>query len=162
MSLEMKHEAQRLLERVGVLRHPCDLDLLLFFSRHPRALITSEQLAAWLGYELKQIADSLDVLLTAGVLTRTQNRTHAARMYVFNIGGTSGGWLPALMSLASTREGRLVMIDVLSQRAPEQTDGPTSRHTDGAAMMSRARPGRGPSQPRPGSCREGGLSAGRP
>ena len=136
----MKHEAQRLLERVGVLRHPCDLDLLLFFSRHPRALITSEQLAAWLGYELKPIADSLDVLLNAGFLTRTQNPTRAARMYVFNIGGTSGGWLPALMSLASTRAGRLAMIDVLSHRAPEQTDGPTSRHAGGAAMMSRARP----------------------
>ena len=135
----MTHEAQRLLERVGVLRHPCDLDLLLFFSRHPRALITSEQLAVWLGHELKQIADSLDVLLNAGVLTRTQNPTHAARRYVFNIGGTSGGWLPSLLALASTREGRLAIVEVLSRRAPKQTDGPTSRRA-GTALTSRPRP----------------------
>jgi hypothetical protein len=70
----MKHEdAERLLKRVALLRHPCDLDLLVFFARHPRALITSEQLAVWLGYELKQIADSLEVLLNADVLTRAQN-----------------------------------------------------------------------------------------
>jgi hypothetical protein len=27
-----------LLERVGGIRHACDLDLLLFFSRHPRTI----------------------------------------------------------------------------------------------------------------------------
>lgn len=44
-----------LLQSVGVLRHPCDLDLLLFFNRHPRALLTSERLAAYVGYDLNQI-----------------------------------------------------------------------------------------------------------
>jgi hypothetical protein len=135
-----REDAQRLLERVRILRHPCDLDLLLFFARHPRAIITSEQLAVWLGYELKQIADSLDVLLDAGVLTRTQNPTHAARMYVFAIGGTSGGWLPSLLALASTREGRLVLVEALSGRASKHSDGPTLRHARDAALSSRARP----------------------
>jgi hypothetical protein len=137
----MKHEeARRLLERAGVLRHPCDLDLLLFFARHPRALISSEQLAAWLGYELKQIADSLDVLLNAGVLTRMQNPTHAARMYVFASGGPAGGWLPPLLAFASTREGRLAMVDVLSRRTPKETDSPTSGHAGNATVTARLRP----------------------
>ena len=135
----MKHEdAERLLKRVAVLRHPCDLDLLVFFARHPRALITSEQLAVWLGYELKQIADSLEVLLNADVLTRAQNPTHAARMYVLNIGGTGGGWLPSLLALAATREGRLAMVQVLARR-PAKDSGPTSRQRDGA-VTSRPRP----------------------
>jgi hypothetical protein len=134
----MKSEdAQRLLERVGVLRHPCDLDLLMFFARHPRAIITSEQLAAWLGYELKQIADSLEVLLNAEVLTRTQNPTHAARMYVLNIGGTSGGWLPSLLAWAATREGRLAMMAILSRRA---TNHPPARHTSSDGVTQRLRP----------------------
>jgi hypothetical protein len=30
---------------------PCDLDLLIFFARHPRILLASEQLAVLLGYE---------------------------------------------------------------------------------------------------------------
>lgn len=137
----MKHEhARRLLERVGVLRHPCDLDLLLFFARHPRALISSEQLAAWLGYELKQIADSLDVLLNAGILTRMQHPAHAARMYVFDIGGGSGGSFPPLLTFASTREGRLVIMDVLSGRAATDTGRPTSHHADDIAVPTRPRP----------------------
>ena len=73
---------ERLLDRIRLLTHPCDLDLLLFFARHPRALVTSEQLAAWLGYELPQMAHSLDVLLEGKLLTRTQNRAHAARSSV--------------------------------------------------------------------------------
>jgi hypothetical protein len=137
----MKSEGtQRLLERVGVLRHACDLDLLLFFARHPHALITSEQLASWLGYELKQVADSLEVLLSADVLTRTQNPAHAARMYVFNVGGSSGGWVPALVAMASTREGRLAMIKVLSRRPPKPSDDPTSHQASDTSVTSRARP----------------------
>ena len=111
-------DVHRLLDHVGMLRHPCDLDLLLFFARHPRTLITSEQIAVWLGYELKQIADSLEILLEGGLLTRTQNPTHAARLYVLAIGGTTGGWLPSLLELASTRQGRLAIREVLSRRAP--------------------------------------------
>ena len=137
----MKHEdARRLLDRIAVLQHPCDLDLLLFFARHPRALITSEQLAAWLGYELKQMADSLEVLLNAAVLTRTQNPTHAARMYVFDIRSPGGGWLPSLLALASTREGRLAMREVLARRAPKQSDGPTPPQASNAAGTYRPRP----------------------
>jgi hypothetical protein len=43
-----------------------------------------QRAAGGLGYELKQIADSLEVLLNAEVLTRTQNPTHTARMYVLS------------------------------------------------------------------------------
>jgi hypothetical protein len=137
----MTHEdVGHLLERIGILRHPCDLDLLVFFARHPRALITSEQLAAWLGYELKQIADSLELLLDGGLLTRTQNPTHAARMYVFAVGGTTGGWLPSLLELASTRRGRLAAIRALSRRTPRGADGPVARRARDVAGASGPRP----------------------
>lgn len=130
-------DTRRLLDRIGVLRHPCDLDLLVFFVRHPRTLIASEQLAAFLGYELKQISDSLDVLLEAGLLTRTPNPTHAARMYVFAIGGTNGGGLPELLELASTREGRLILRREMTRRAPEETHGPAARADDRAPKAER-------------------------
>ena len=113
----MSHEdARHLLARVGVLRHRSDLDLLIFFARHPRALLTSEQIAAFLGHELTQIADSLEILLEAGLVTRTQNRTHAARLYVFALDGSTGEWLPSLLRLASTRSGRLALLDELAKR----------------------------------------------
>jgi hypothetical protein len=133
-------DARRLLDRIGVLKHACDLDLLMFFARHPRALLTSEQLAAWLGYELKQIAESLEMLLEVGLLTRTQNPTHAARMYVFVGENSFDDWVPPLLKAASTRAGRLAVRKELERRASTtEADGPVGRATRQQAA-SRARP----------------------
>ena len=137
----MEHEdARRVLDQVGVLRHRSDLDLLIFFARHPRTLLTSEQLATFLGYELPQIAASLDLLLEAGYLTRTQNRAHAARLYVFSVGPGSGGWLPALLELASTREGRLSLLSHLSDGATEGHGEPRAHGGRSRAPSRSARP----------------------
>lgn len=119
-----RHEARSLLDRIGVLRHPCDLDLLLFFARHPRTLLTSEQLAVWLGYEFNQIADSLEVLMVARLLTRTQNPTCEARMYVFDTDGPNVNWLHVLLESGSTRDGRLALIEALSGSASKNRDDP--------------------------------------
>jgi hypothetical protein len=129
-----------MLDRIGVLKHACDLDLLLFFARHPRSLVTSEQLAAWLGYDLTQIAESLEALLDLSIVTRTQNRAHAARMYVFTIGASSGGWLPRLLESASTRTGRLALRDELSRRASLATDDPVARGGGQTRPSPRPRP----------------------
>jgi hypothetical protein len=64
------------------LRAGCDLDLLLFFARHPRVVLSSEQLAAYVGYDLQQVARSLDLLVGAGVLRRSINQGAVGRMYV--------------------------------------------------------------------------------
>ena len=119
-----REQARRLVERIGVLRNACDLDLLLFFVRHPRALLTSEQIAAFIGYDVKRIGDSLDRLLDAKLLTRSQNPAHAARMYVFRVPGPNGGWLPPLVELVSTREGRLAMREVLTQGSSPHAAAP--------------------------------------
>lgn len=113
-----REQARRLLDRIGILRNPCDLDLLLFFARHPRALLTSDQIAAYIGHDVQRIGDSLDRLLDAKLLTRSQNPAHAARMYVFGAGGPNGGWLPALVEFVSTREGRLALREALSTGRP--------------------------------------------
>lgn len=135
-----RDNVDRLLDQIGVLRHSCDLDLLLFFARHPRTLLTSEQLATWLGYESKRIAESLEILLAAGFLTRTQNRTHAARMYVFDISGTPGGWLPPLLELTSTREGLLSLKEVLAARLRNNIGGPVARGLVATPHRPRPRP----------------------
>src|SRR5207247_11259236 len=95
---------QHLLGSIGTLRHPCDLDLLLFFHRHPRTILTSERLAAYVGYELNQLARSLDRLTDAGLLERSQNPTHGVRLYVLKTPET--GWLVSVLDIESTREGR--------------------------------------------------------
>lgn len=69
--MELK-SIQELLE-AGGLRHPSDLDLLLFFYRHPHVLLTLDHLAAYTGYDLQQVAPSLDFLVGAGLLRRELN-----------------------------------------------------------------------------------------
>ena len=125
-------QAQTLLNRIPALHRPGDLDLLVFFAKHPRTLITSEQLARLLGYQLNEMARSLDVLLAAGLLTRTQNPLRAARMYVFAIDGADDGWPSELVQCASTREGRLVLRRALTHAAAAATDGPPTQNTNDA------------------------------
>ena len=119
-----REQARRLLDRIGILRNSCDLDLLVFFVRHPRSLLTSDQIAAYIGYDVQRIGDSLDRLLDAKLLTRSQNRTHAARLYVFGVGGPNGGWLPSLVEFVSTREGRLALRGELSNPRPRGAGEP--------------------------------------
>jgi hypothetical protein len=107
----------KILDRLPMIQDACDLDLLRFFASHPRCLITSEDLAAYVGYDIQQIARSLDTLIAAGVLSRSQNRTHAARMYVFNRSAPSGGWLPSLLQLVASREGRAAVLAALKIRS---------------------------------------------
>lgn len=125
--MNLQDSAGQLISRVGVLWHPCDLDLLLFFARHRRALLTSEQLSALLGYGVKDVAASLELLLDAGLLSRTPNRKHAARLYVFAAGEPEKEWMPALLALGSTREGRLEMMRALRRRLSMEPGDAASR-----------------------------------
>jgi len=107
-----------LLDRLECLEHPCDLDLLLFFHRHPRAFLKSERLAEYVGYDLPQVERSLETLMTAGLLRQSPGTTRPARLYVLtrSCRGTLGGWLSSLLRIAATREGRLAVIHALNQR----------------------------------------------
>jgi hypothetical protein len=124
-----------LLGSIGVLRHPCDLDLLLFFHRNPRAILTSERLAAYVGCDLNQLARSLDLLTNAGLLERSQNPTHAARLYVLKTPAT--GWLPSVLDIASTPEGRQRLIDAMHEAVEHDASGGKAGHDDESAFVRR-------------------------
>lgn len=131
-----QESVRRLLEQIEIIRHPSDLDLLLFFVRYRRALLTSEHLVSMLGYGPKRIGRSLDVLLAAGLLKRTQNPTASSRLYVLTPVGPNGGWLPALLQIASTREGRLALIEALPERPHEaESEGLASETRDRIALV---------------------------
>jgi DNA-binding MarR family transcriptional regulator len=102
---------------IARIKTPCDLDLLLFFARHPDALMTSEQLALLVGYDLAQIAKSLDLLVQRKLLRRMQNPTHAARLYRFR-GDYGGPRFHELLKAAMTIEGRRRVRKLLSGRQP--------------------------------------------
>ena len=111
-----RHAARRLLEQADILKHPCDLDLVVFFARHPRSLLSSDSLSAFLGYQIKDIADSLDALLSAGLLRRRQTSAHAARLYELTMESSEAEWLERVMALASTRHGRLALLEEIARR----------------------------------------------
>jgi hypothetical protein len=118
-------QIRQLLERGRVLQHPCDVDLLLFFYRHPQSLLTSDQLATLVGYSVLQIAKSLEAFTTAGIIERSQNPTHYARMYRL-VRGTPDGWVSSLVKVATTRRGRHDIMQVLKEsRTTEETEGAT-------------------------------------
>ena len=125
-----------LLDRIGCVRRPCDLDLLLFFQRHPRAVLTSERLGLYVGYELAEVARSLDALIGGGLLSRVQKPGGVPRMYVLTIAGPLGGWLHALLRLASTREGRLAVLEALSRAQAEDGRPRAARHQPASRRAS--------------------------
>jgi hypothetical protein len=104
---------KELLDRVRVVQDQCDLDLLIFCFRHPHALLSSEHIAAAVGHDPKKVEASLDKLIHARVLERTQNPRVAARMHAFGAAPDEQGPLASLLQVASSREGRLAIIKVL-------------------------------------------------
>ena len=134
--MDLRSDVGRLLDERNVLRHPSDLDLLVFFARQPRSLLSSEHLAAFLGYGVKEIASSLELLLEAGFLTRTPHPRHVARMYVLAATPPGGGWLLAVKRLATTREGRLALIGEIRRRSSDTVGGLTPRSDFADAAVS--------------------------
>ena len=134
--MTVKSTIERLLDRVTIVKDACDLDLILFFSRHPRTLITSEDLARFVGYDGQRIARSLDSLIGDGIVRRSQNHGHAARMYVLQTTGPAGGWLPSLLSVAASREGRAAVIAALAARS---TTDPTDTRATGKHQVAARR-----------------------
>ena len=114
-----------MLDRIGAIREACDLDLLLFFYRHPRALLTGDQLVAYLGYDRERIEDSIEGLIEAGLLTRSQNPARAARLYVLELDGVPGGLLSSLARIAATREGRQDAMRRLGSPPDRAQSGPS-------------------------------------
>lgn len=129
----------RFLERIGVLHSPSDLDLLVFFARHPRSLLASEQLSLLLGYGMGELADSLDRLVDAGLLTRAQSARHAARFFVLAPAASdgAGGWFPEFVKRASTREGRLAMLASLRRHTAAAGAGSPGRRLRAVAPVAR-------------------------
>ena len=115
-------EIRRLLAIAKVIQSPCDLDLLVFLHRHPRTLLTTEQLARLVGYDLRSIGKALDAFLESGMLRRVaQESPHAARLFHLVFDGLPGGGVRTLLKVASTRLGRRKILKALNPVRPSST-----------------------------------------
>ncbi|MFN2572373.1 MAG: hypothetical protein ABR537_12325 [Gemmatimonadales bacterium] len=119
-----------MVDRVPTIRSPVDLDLALFLFRHPYAMLTDDRLATTLGRDAQQVAASLDKLIKAGIVERGVQSPHQARMHAFS--GAADEALVALLRAASTRTGRLAVLQALENRmaSGERTSG--NRHDPSA------------------------------
>jgi hypothetical protein len=117
--MNSEHQAVQLIKSLAV-RSICDLDLLVFFARHPHTLLASEQLARFIGCGLTEMADSLDALLNAGYLKRASHPSYATRLYVFSPPGADDELLALVVRAMSTRDGRLLMRRVLARQDEER------------------------------------------
>lgn len=111
---------------LAVLESSCDLDVLVFFHRHPRTLLTPFDLARHVGYRTAEIDASIETLVVAGLVTASRPReSTAARLYEF----TPGRWatvLPCLLWLASTADGRGALRQALRHNGDRRVrSGPT-------------------------------------
>ncbi len=117
MIVEHEQEIRAWLDTSDAIRSACDLDLLRFFTRHSHALLTTEQIANFVGYSRSEIDEALDHVLTGGLVTRVKCRAADVDLYVRAAGGgSSDASLSSLLELASTRDGRLTVIDALKPR----------------------------------------------
>ncbi len=115
---EPSQDLTRLLAGAPFIKDACGLDLLVFLHRHPRTLLTSEQLAAFVGYDMQQVGKALDAFVDAGILERIQSSSHAARMYLLSLNGPQGGGIKPLLDIASTRGGRRNLLEALTAANP--------------------------------------------
>src|SRR5688500_12499777 len=128
-------DLRNLLDSLGAVRHRCDVILLLFFYRLPRALLTAESLVSYLGQDHDCVAKSLDGLIAAGLLTRSQNPSRSARLYQLNLDGHPGGQLASFLKIASARQGRNEVMRLLGP-APGAAAGPNLRRKAGLAKVA--------------------------
>ena len=122
LSIEQQKEITALLAGIPFLAGACELDLLVFLYRHPRTLLTNDQLAALVGYDMKHVAEAIETFIQAGLLERTQNPMHAARMYLLLLEAPQTGGLKTILDLASTRQGRGDILRILGSERSTRTD----------------------------------------
>lgn len=128
-------DLRSMLDEIRSIRHACDLDLMLFFVRHPCALLTSEQLFTHLGYGQEQAADSLDSLVDAGFLTRSQGALRAVCLYLLGPGSQRDGPLAPLLQIAAAPGGRQRVMRLL-ESGPGHS--PPAGHPPGMAPTTPA------------------------
>lgn len=104
-----------LLERINSVQDQTDIDLLLFFFRHPNAFLTVEFLAAAVGHDRGRVEKSLEGLIEAGLIEQTKGRTLATHSFLFRPAARES--VVALLEIASSRPGRLALLEALQQRA---------------------------------------------
>ena len=88
-------------------------DALAFLHRHGTSLASAEQLSRLLGYRSDALCKALESLTASGLVVRSRN-SRGLRLY--RLAGSVAA-LDELIEMADDRQGRLLLIEQLGQRA---------------------------------------------
>jgi hypothetical protein len=102
-----------------LLDSPCDLDVLTFAQRHPRALLTIDDIARAVGRDADAVRVSIEALTVAGLVAPVKIRCEAPDVGVLFYEFSPGSWdaiLAALCWVTASAEGRRVLRDALLRR----------------------------------------------
>ena len=117
----VEHEQIRVwLGTSDAIRSACDLDLLRFFTRHSNSLLTTEQIANFVGYSQREVDGTLEHFLTGGLVTCVTGRSAEVDLYALGEVASSNTSVSSLLELASTRDGRLAVIGALKPQRTSQ------------------------------------------
>jgi hypothetical protein len=112
---------------LNLLGCPCDLDVLIFFLRHPSVLLTVDDLASRVGYDVHDVGASIEVLIAKGLLEyskeRAESRQSEAVLYRFMLRRWDAIRGP-LLWLASSADGRRSLRRALTHNEQRQSQQP--------------------------------------
>ena len=104
----------------------CDLDVLLFAQRHPRALLSIDHIARAVGHSAEDVDTSIDSLTARRLLACRKSMAGDAEAGVLFYEVTPGAWeaiLPALAWVTASAHGRHALRRALSR---QRGDGPVA------------------------------------
>jgi hypothetical protein len=94
---------------LNLLGCPCDLDVLIFFLRHPNVLLTLDDLALRVGYNVHDVGASIEVLIATDLLECSKERAESRQSEAVRCRFMLRKWdaiRGPLSWLASSAEGR--------------------------------------------------------
>ena len=118
----------------------CQWDVLVFLCRHLASLVSAEHIARLLGYETGAVVAALDGLESLGLVDRSRV-DQGVRLYQFAAPEDTGrgDTLGRLLTLADSRDGRLLLTKKLRCGAPSTpNNGPSRSQNRGSATWLRA------------------------
>lgn len=113
------------LESLGI-SQMAEWDVLVFLHRHGVSLLRPDKIARLIGYEDKLIEDAMNRLESRGLIARSRpfEKAHLYQVSV-SIHAENSKCFQQMMSLADTREGRLLVareFKLVTQRQTQQRD----------------------------------------
>jgi len=98
----------------------CQWDVLVFLDRHPSSLVSTQDVAHFLGYATADVVAALDSVESSGLVERSRVSQEEVRLYQLTAPAdpTRRDALERLMTLADSRTVRLLLARKTAEQRP--------------------------------------------